>query len=108
MPAQHVNSDNFDQEVLKSEVPVVVDFYAEWCGPCKMAEPIINKLADEFAGKVKIVKLDVDENQEIAQKYQVMSIPTVIVFQKGQEAERKVGFPGEAGYRTIVEAVAKQ
>ena len=107
MPAQHVNSANFEQEVLKAETPVLVDFYAEWCGPCKMAEPIINKLADEFTGKVKIVKLNVDENQEIAQQYQVMSIPTVIIFKAGTEAERKVGFPGEAGYRAIVEAMAE-
>jgi thioredoxin 1 len=102
MPAAHVNNDNFDQEVLKAGMPVLVDFYAEWCGPCKMAEPIINQLADEFAGKVKIVKLNVDENQEISQQYQVMSIPTIIVFKDGKETERKIGFPGEAGYKTLV------
>lgn len=104
MPAAHVNSDNFDQEVLKAETPVLVDFYAEWCGPCKMAEPIINTLAEEFAGKVKIVKLNVDENQQISQQYQVMSIPTIIVFKDGKEAERKVGFPGETGYRQLIDS----
>lgn len=105
MPAQDVTQDNFDQEVIKAEVPVVVDFYAQWCGPCKMAAPVLDKLADEFMSKVKIVKLDVDQNQGLAQQYQVMSIPTVIVFKSGTEVERKVGFPGEAGYRSLIGTV---
>jgi len=105
MPAKHVTKDNFEQEVLKAETPVMVDFYADWCGPCKMAAPIIDKLAEEFSGKVKIVKVNVDENQEIAQQFQVMSIPTVVTFKEGKEADRKVGFPGEAGYRTLVEDI---
>jgi len=107
MPAQPVTKDNFEQEVLKAETPVMVDFYADWCGPCKMAAPVLDKLAEEFSGKVKIVKLNVDENQEIAQKYQVMSIPTVVVFKNGEETDRKIGFPGEAGYQALLKPVAK-
>lgn len=107
MPVKTVNSDNFEKEVLRSDKPVVVDFYADWCGPCKMAGPILDKLADEFKGKIKVVKINIDESQELAQKYQVMSIPTVIVFNKGKERERKIGFPGEEGYRTMISGLAE-
>jgi len=107
MPVKPVNSDNFEKEVLEFDKPVVVDFYADWCGPCKMAGPILDRLADEFKGKIKVVKIDIDESQQLAQKYQVMSIPTVVVFNKGKEKERKVGFPGEEGYRTMISGLAK-
>lgn len=89
--------------------PLFVDFYAEWCGPCKLAAPIIDKLAVEYAGKVKIAKLNVDENLDIARELGVMSIPTVIVFQKKddklEEVDRKIGFPGEQGYREMLTQV---
>ena len=107
MSAQHVAKDDFDQKVINAKTPVMVDFYADWCGPCKMAAPIVDKLADEFQGKVEIVKVNVDEAQELAQKYQVMSIPTVIIFKEGKETDRKVGFPGEAGYRAMIKGVIK-
>lgn len=103
MPIQPISAQDFNKEVLEEEKPVLVDFYAEWCGPCKIAGPILDKLADEFNQKVKIVKLDVDQEADLAQKYQVMSIPTVLVFKNGKEIERKVGFPGEEGYRAMVE-----
>ena len=102
MPATHVKSDDFDSKVLKADKPVLVDFYADWCGPCKMAEPVLNKLADEFKGKVEIMKLNVDDNQEISQQYGVMSIPTVVLFKEGKEVERKIGYGGEQGYRDII------
>lgn len=104
MGAAHINQDEFDAKVLQSNKPVMVDFYAEWCGPCKMAAPIIDQLAQEFSDKALIVKVDVDANNELAGKYGVMSIPTVIIFKNGQEIDRKIGFPGEAGYRSMLSA----
>jgi thioredoxin 1 len=102
MGAAHINQDEFDAKVLQSDKPVMVDFYAEWCGPCKMAAPIIDQLADEYADKAAIVKVDVDANNELAGKYGVMSIPTVIIYKDGKEIDRKIGFPGEAGYRAML------
>jgi len=101
----NVNDQNFEEKVLKSDTPVLVDFFAEWCGPCKMAAPILEKLADEYEGKVKIVKVDVDANQQKASLYGVMSIPTVIMFNKGELVDRQIGFAGEAGYKTMIEKV---
>ena len=83
-------SANFDADVLGSEIPVVVDFFATWCGPCRMMAPVIEELAEEYDGKVKIGKLDVDENSDIAARYGVMSIPTIILF-KNRSEERRVG-----------------
>lgn len=77
-------SENFNKEVLESSMPVVVDFFATWCGPCKMLSPILEKVAEEYEGKVKIGKLDVDENGDLAAKYGVMSVPTMIFFKNGQ------------------------
>lgn len=104
MAAAHISDVQFDEQVLKSDIPVIVDFYAEWCGPCKAAAPIIDKLADEYAGKVKIVKIDVDQNQ-ISGNYGVMSIPTVIAFKGGTEADRQIGFGGEEKYREMITKV---
>ena len=83
--------DNFETEALKSELPVVVDFWAAWCGPCRMIAPIIEELANEFEGKVKVGKLDVDDNQGVAIKYGVRSISTVIFFKGGQVADSVIG-----------------
>ncbi|MDF1618364.1 thioredoxin [Petrocella sp. FN5] len=82
---------NFEAEVLKSEVPVLVDFYADWCGPCKMMAPSIEQLANEYEGKVKIGKLDVDTNGVTAQHYRVMSIPTLLIFKGGEVVDTIVG-----------------
>ena len=82
---------NFETEVLQSDIPVLVDFYAEWCGPCKMMGPLVDKMAAKYEGKVKIGKLNVDENMEIAQKYAVASIPTFIFFENGQVVETSMG-----------------
>ena len=82
---------NFEEEVLKSDLPVLVDFYADWCGPCKMMGPIVKEMADAYDGKMKIGKLNIDEEMDIAQKYRVMSIPTFIIFKNGQATETMVG-----------------
>ncbi len=102
MSAVHFNDKDFEEKVIKSDLPVFVDFFAEWCGPCKMAAPVIEELAGEYKDKMVIGKLDVDQNQEIAGKYGVMSIPTVIVFKDGKEVDRKSGFAGKAGYEEMI------
>ena len=102
MAANHVTTDDFDAQVIKADKPVLVDFYAEWCGPCKMAAPIIDELADEYKDKAVIAKLNVDENQAVAGKFGVMSIPTVIMFKNGEEVDRKVGFAGRGGYEDMI------
>lgn len=86
-----LNSENFEKVVLNSEEPVLVDFFADWCGPCKMMAPIVEELATELDGKAKVGKLNVDENSDIAIEYNVMSIPTLIVFKNGKEEKRLVG-----------------
>ncbi len=91
MATKEVNSSSFEAEVLQSELPVLVDFWAPWCGPCKALTPTIDKLAAELDGKVKIVKLNIDESPEIAGKYSIMSIPTLLIFDKGNVSEQLVG-----------------
>jgi thioredoxin 1 len=87
-----VTDSTFDEIVLKSKNPVLVDFWATWCRPCQMVAPILEELTQEYAGKLTIAKLDVDQNKQTAQKYHVMSIPTMIVFKNGQPATNIVGF----------------
>jgi thioredoxin 1 len=87
----HVSDANFGEEVLKSKEPVLVDFWAEWCGPCRAISPLLEELSTELAGKVKIVKLNVDENEATAAKYNVRSIPTMILFKDGEAADMKIG-----------------
>ena len=86
-----LSTENFEKEVLKTEKPVLVDFYADWCGPCNAMAPVIEELAKELGGKVKVGKINVDENPDIAVEYNVMSIPTLIVFKNGKEEKRLVG-----------------
>jgi len=100
-----LTDQNFEKEVLKAEMPVFVDFWAPWCGPCQMAEPVIEELAKEYKGKMRVGKLNIDENPKIAQKYGVMSIPTVIIFKGGKEVRKQIGFPGKEGYRKLIKSI---
>ncbi|MEA2905191.1 MAG: thioredoxin 1 [Alphaproteobacteria bacterium] len=91
MAVDKVSDANFETEVLKAASPVVVDFWAEWCGPCKMIAPALEEIAGSLIGKVRIVKLNVDENPATAQKYGIMSIPTLMIFKNGEMAARQIG-----------------
>ena len=87
-----ITKDNFESEVLYSQVPVLVDFFAEWCGPCRMIAPIIEEIAEEYNGELKVGKINVDEEPELAGKYSVMSIPTVMLFKNGEVVSQKIGY----------------
>lgn len=101
----HLTTADFDQTMQNAgDKPVLVDFYADWCGPCKMAAPIIDQLAQEYEGKAVIAKVDTDAQGELAQKFGVMSIPTMIVFVHGQEVDRQVGFSGKQGIMSLIDS----
>ena len=91
---KHFDGPTFEADVLQASEPVVVDFYADWCGPCRMMTPAVEQLADELVGKVVIGKLDVDINQEIAIRYGIMGIPTLGLFREGKLVDRMIGYPG--------------
>jgi thioredoxin 1 len=106
MMVTEISDQNFEDEVLKCQIPVVVDFWAPWCGPCRMIAPVTEKLAEEYAGKVKFCKLNVDESQEMARKYRVMSIPLLLFFDKGQQVDSILGAVPESMLRPKVEALS--
>jgi thioredoxin 1 len=95
---------NFEQEVIKSDKPVLVDFWAEWCMPCRMLGPTIEKLAKDYAGKVKVGKLDTDANRDVSMKYGISAIPTVLLFKGGQVAEKFVGLRQEKDFKAVLDA----
>ncbi|MDO9231322.1 MAG: thioredoxin [bacterium] len=96
---------NFDQEVLKSEMPTLVDFWAPWCGPCQMMGPIVEELAKEMEGKAKIGKLNVDENSQVAQTFSIMSIPTIMIFKGGKMVKQLVGVQSKEALKEELEKV---
>jgi thioredoxin 1 len=105
MAEQHFTDENFDQEVLKSDKPVLVDFYAEWCGPCKMLAPAIEELANEYDGKWKIGKCNVDESPQSAMKYGVQSIPTLLFIKDGQVVDKSMGFQSKEALKTKLDSL---
>jgi len=100
-----INETNFDEQVLKSSQPVLIDFWAEWCGPCRMLGPTIEKLAADYATKVKVGKIDTDSNRELALRYGIDSIPTVILFKGGQIAKKLVGLRKEQDFKEAINAL---
>jgi thioredoxin 1 len=100
-----IKDDNFEAEVLKSDIPVLVDIWAPWCGPCRIVGPIIEELANEYAGKMKVGKLNVDENSETAMKYQIQSIPTILIFKGGNEVQRLIGARPKPAFKKEIDAV---
>lgn len=91
MSVKIITEDNFEEEVLNSDKPVLLDFYADWCGPCKMMSPIIDKIAEEIEATAKVGKINTDENMNLAEKYEIMSIPTIMIIKNGQEVKRFLG-----------------
>lgn len=91
MSAAVVTDNNFEQEVIGSDVPVLVDFWAPWCGPCRMVAPVVDEIAEQFAGKIKVVKVNTDDNPGVASKYGIRSIPTLMIFKEGQRVDMVVG-----------------
>jgi thioredoxin 1 len=109
MASQNVlelTDQNFEQEVIKSETPVLVDFWAEWCMPCKMLTPTIEKLAKDYTGKIKVGKVDTDSNRDISIKYQISAIPTVILFKNGQVHQKFVGLKPEREFKEALDLVS--
>jgi len=102
-----IQGATFQEEVVKSTKPVVVDFYADWCGPCKMIEPIMKQLSNEYDGRVKFVKVDTDANQELAMQFGIMSIPTVMFFSKGKVEDIVVGAVPAAVLKSKIETLTK-
>lgn len=101
--ALHLNENDFEEKVLKEEKAVLVDFYADWCGPCKMMAPIVEELAAKYEGKAVVAKINIDDNMLIAQKYRVMSIPTFIVFKNGEAVETLIGGTSKENLEKMIE-----
>ena len=101
--AIEINDSNFKSEVTDSQIPVLVDFWAPWCGPCKMIAPVLEEISKEYEGKVKVVKLNIDENQSTATDYGVRSIPTLILFKEGKEFEKMIGVQSKENLKQIVD-----
>ncbi|MGB9679370.1 MAG: thioredoxin [Thermoanaerobacteraceae bacterium] len=103
MAELNITYQNFEEEVVKSDIPVLVDFWAEWCGPCRMVSPIIDELAKDFEGKIKVGKINVDEENELAMQFRIMSIPTIGLFKNGKLADKIIGARPKADFVKFIE-----
>ena len=101
----HVTESSFEDEVLSAEMPVIVDYWAEWCGPCKMIAPLLDEIADEYNGKLTIAKINIDDNQQTPQKYAVRGIPTLMIFKDGEVAGTKVGAMSKSMLSAFIDSV---
>lgn len=99
-----LNDTNFKQEVLDSGIPVLVDFWAEWCAPCRMVAPVIEEITKEYEGKIKVCKINVDESPQIASEYDIMSIPTLVIFKNGEMADRIVGVTSKSNIESKIKS----
>jgi len=104
----HLNDNNFDKEVKNSNIPVIIDFWAPWCGPCQMMGPVFEKLSDQFTGKLKFAKLGTDENPELASKFGIQGIPTLILVKDFKEVDRIVGFNSEGALKQKIDSILKK
>lgn len=102
MQLPDITDQDFETKVLKNPKPVLVDFWAPWCGPCKLAGPVLEVLADDYGDKVELVKINIDEHQQYAQQFNVMSIPTTILFKEGKELGRQIGFAGKGAFEELI------
>ncbi len=102
MSAAVINNADFEAEVLKSDLPVLVDFFATWCGPCRMLSPILESVESEYAGKVRFCKVDIDEEPELAAQYRVMSVPTLMIFENGEVARKSIGLISDSELREFI------
>ena len=97
-----IKNTNFEEEVIKSDKPILLDFWASWCGPCRMLSPIVDEVAEELAGSIKVGKINVDDESDLASKYQIMSIPTLVVIKDGKEVKRSVGVISKQEIKDLV------
>ena len=99
----HTSDATFDEEVLKADVPVLVDYWAEWCGPCKMIDPILHEIADDYAGKLTVAKVNIDENQQVTTRFKIRGIPTLMVFENGDHQATKVGALTKSALKAFID-----